>query len=154
MKVSKKSDYAMRALVYLALKSQDGPVSIRVIAEENDIPKRFLEQIMLDLREQAWVSAIPGRVGGYQLAVSPDALTMGQVIRHYDGILAPINCVSLHNYEQCSQETRCLFRRTFLEIRNYTINILDKRTLADLIREKPLTSQELARTEYIHGGGI
>ena len=94
MKLSRKSDYALRALFTLVEHYGKGPLPIRELAERNDIPKRFLEQIMLDMKSQKWVESLAGRDGGFILAKSPDQITMGQVVRHFDGILAPISCVS------------------------------------------------------------
>jgi Rrf2 family protein len=69
----------------------------------NDVPKRFLEHIMLDLKEQGWVASSPGCKGGYVLARPPDQITMGRVVRYFDGLLAPIGCASVTHYEPCSQ---------------------------------------------------
>ena len=94
MKVSRQADYALRAMFTLAERYGRDPISIRELAEQNDAPKRFLEHIMLDLKAQGWVESTPGKRGGYRLAQAPDRVSMGQVVRHFDGLLAPINCVS------------------------------------------------------------
>ena len=86
------------------------PISIRELAEQNQAPKRFLEHIMLDLKSQGWVASVPGKNGGYRLAQAPEQIRMGQVVRYFDGLLAPINCVSVSQYEPCSQEPVCRFR--------------------------------------------
>src|SRR6188474_22480 len=104
MKLSRKSDYALRALFTLVDRYGQGPVSIRELAELNDVPKRFLEQIMLELKAKGWVRSLAGRDGGFILGVPPEDLTMGQVVRFFEGNLAPINCVSATHYEPCSQE--------------------------------------------------
>jgi Rrf2 family protein len=87
------------------------PIPIRELARRNDVPKRFLEQIMLDIKAQGWVESAAGARGGYVLAKSPSQITMGEVARHFDGILAPIDCVSVTGYKRCSQESVCLQRR-------------------------------------------
>ena len=120
MKLSRKSDYALRALFGLVANDTKAPVSIRELAETHDVPKRFLEQIMLELKSKGWVRSVPGRDGGFVLAKEPHEITMGEVVRHFDGILAPIACVSTTHYEPCSQESVCRFRRVLLDIRNYT----------------------------------
>lgn len=74
---------------------------------------------MLDLKAQGWVKSLAGIRGGYVLAKKPEKITMGEVVRHFDGILAPIGCVSVTGYERCSQEPVCKFRRIFLDARNY-----------------------------------
>ncbi len=112
MKVSKKSDYALRALVTLA-EENCSLLSIRHIAGANDIPKRFLEHIMLDLKNAGFVTGVPGRDGGYSLAVSPKEIKIGRVIRHFDGMLAPIECVSMNSYQFCSQEASVVFVEFF-----------------------------------------
>ncbi|MCY2962210.1 MAG: Rrf2 family transcriptional regulator, partial [Planctomycetota bacterium] len=137
MKLSRKSDYALRALFTLVANGNKGPVPVREIAEINDIPRRFLEQIMLDLKSQGWVESVAGRDGGFLLAKPATEITMGQVVRFFDGILAPISCVSTSHYEPCSQEVRCRFRRIMLDIRNYVSRLMDQATLAQVF-EQPM----------------
>lgn len=154
MKLSRKTDYALRAIFDLAEQPSAQPISIRTLAERNEIPKRFLEQIMLELRELGWVRSVAGRDGGYLLAVDPNELTMGQVVRHFDGILAPVWCVSVTNYEPCSQENRCRFRRILLEIRNYTARIMDNATIARTLASSPVSRQEVFSDQLMGGLGI
>jgi Rrf2 family protein len=101
----RKTDYALRALFTLVDHYRGAPIPIRELARRNDVPKRFLEQIMLDLKTQGWVDSTAGIRGGYVLARSPEKITMGEVVRHFDGILAPIDCVSVTGYKRCSQES-------------------------------------------------
>lgn len=154
MRLSRKSDYALRALFDLAEHFGQGPIPIRELAERNDIPRRFLEQIMIDLRLAGWVNSIPGRVGGFELAVTPEKLTMGQVVRKFDGLLAPIGCVSASAYEPCTQERSCRFRRVLLEIRNYTTRLMDKASLATVMLGKPVLKEEVFEATYLAGEGI
>ena len=114
MRVSKRTDYALRALFTLVDHYGGAPIPIRELARRNDAPKRFLEQIMLALKAQGWVDSSAGIRGGYLLAKNPAKITMGEVVRHFDGILAPIDCVSVTGYKRCSQEPVCRFRRVFL----------------------------------------
>ena len=88
MKVSRKSDYALRALMTLVGRFGKGPVSIRELAEVNDVPRRFLEHIMLELKAHGVVKSIPGRIGGFELAKRPEEITMGQIVRFFDGLIA------------------------------------------------------------------
>jgi Rrf2 family protein len=143
MKLSRKSDYALRALVTLVRHYKKELVSIRQLAEQNDIPKRFLEQIMLGLREQGWVRGVTGRDGGYELAISPSDLTLGTIVRHFEGVLAPIGCVSVTHCEPCSQEATCTFRRALLDVRNYTAKLIDSISLADLAKAEPVHPSEV-----------
>lgn len=153
MKLSKKSDYALRALFSLVERYGEGPVSIRTLAEQNDVPRRFLEQIMLDLKNRGWVTSIPGRDGGFILAKRPEDITMGEIVRYFDGILAPIGCVSTTHYEPCSQESKCRFRRVLLEIRNFTVEHMET-DLATVFAGHPVAREEVFAQGFLDGGGI
>jgi len=152
MKLSRKSDYALRALVYLTMNRERGPISIRELATENDVPKRFLEQIMLELKSKGWVTSIAGRIGGFKLAKNPEEITMGQVVRHFDGLLAPVWCVSVTQYEPCSQEPKCRFRRVLLDARNYVSMLMDQATLSKVVGEAIVTKAEVF--DMYDGAGI
>ena len=128
-------------------------IPIRELARRNDVPKRFLEQIMLQLKSQGWVDSSAGVRGGYFLARSPEKITMGEIVRFFDGILAPIDCVSVTGYQRCSQESVCRFRRVFLDARNYVAGLMDRATLADVIKGLPVTRQELS-AGFTGGEGI
>lgn len=154
MKLSRKSDYALRALMTLVEHFGKGPISIRELAERNDVPRGFLEHIMLDLKSQGVVKSIAGRIGGFVLARDPDKVTMGEIVRHFDGLLAPIGCVSVSGHEPCSQETVCRFRRVLLDIRNYTARKMDEATLAEVYRSTPVTTEEVFSLVFIGGDGI
>jgi Rrf2 family protein len=153
MRVSRKTDYALRALFTLVDNYGGAPISIRELAARNDIPKRFLEQIMLDLKAQGWADSLAGVRGGYVLGRSPDKITMGEVVRFFDGILAPIDCVSVTGYKPCSQEPVCRFRRVFFDSRNYVAALMDKSTLAQVAKGAPLSRAEVV-TGYTGGDGI
>jgi Rrf2 family protein len=153
MRVSKKTDYALRALFTLVDHYGGAPIPIRELARRNDIPKRFLEQIMLDLKAQGWVDSVAGMRGGYVLSKSPAKITMGEVVRHFDGILAPIGCVSVTAYKRCSQEPVCRFRRVFLDARNYVTGVMERATLAEVAKGSPVSKQEVSAV-FIGGDGI
>ena len=154
MRVSKKTDYALRALFTLVDHFGGGPIPIRELARRNDVPKKFLEHIMLSLKERGWARSLPGLRGGYELAKAPDRITMGQVVRHFDGLTAPIGCVSVAGYARCSQEPVCRFRRVFLDARNYTANLMDRTTLADVSKGAPVTRPEVFARGFSEGEGI
>ena len=154
MKLSRKSDYALRALMHLVANYGGGPVSSREIAERNDIPRKFLEQIMLEMKSQGWVNSVAGRIGGFVLAKRPEEITLGQVIRYFDGILAPIACVSTSHYESCSQEPVCKFRRILLDIRNYAAKLVDSATLAMVFAGAVVRREEVFSAEMTYGEGI
>jgi len=153
MHISKKTDYALRALFTLVEHYNGTPIPIRELARRNDIPKRFLEQIMLALKAQGWVDSLAGMRGGYLLAKNPSKITMGEVVRHFDGILAPIDCVSVSGYKRCSQEPVCRFRRVFFDIRNYVTTVMDRSTLAEVARGTPVSKREVW-ADFIGGEGI
>ena len=153
MQVSKKTDYALRALFTLVEHYNGTPIPIRELARRNDIPKRFLEQIMLALKAKGWVESLAGMRGGYMLARNPSKITMGEVVRHFDGILAPIACVSLSGYKRCSQEPVCRFRRVFFDVRNYVAHVMDQSTLAEVAKSSPVTKREVW-DGFIAGEGI
>ncbi len=151
MQLSMRTDYALRALFTLVEHHGGKPIPIIELARRNDIPKRFLEHIMLDLKEKGWVDSVAGKRGGYRLARNPERITMGEVVRHFDGYLAPIACVSVTDYKRCSQEPVCRFRRVLLQARNVVAKLMDTSSLADVVRGMPVTTEEL---QLVDGGGI
>lgn len=154
MRVSKKTDYALRALFTLVEHHGGGPIPIRELSRRNDVPKKFLEQIMLQMKERGWVSSLPGLRGGYVLAKAPEKITLGEVVRHFDGALGPIECVSVTGYKRCSQEPLCRFRRVFLDARNYVSSLMDHATLADVSRGAPVSRPEVFSPGFMGGEGI
>jgi Rrf2 family protein len=154
MKISKKTDYAFRALFTLVEHYGRGPIPIRELARRNDAPKRFLEHIMLDLKAKGWVDSVAGVRGGYVLAKKPEQISMGEVVRYFDGILAPIDCVSVSGYIRCTQEPVCRFRRVFLNARNYVTELMDNATLASVAQAAPVTGQEVFAPGFVGGEGI
>ena len=149
-----RTDYALRAIVTLVEHRGAPPIPIIELARRNDIPKRFLEHIMLDLKEKGWVSSTPGKRGGYQLAKAPEKITMGEIVRHFDGYLAPIACVSVASYERCTQESTCRFRRVMLTARNLVAGLMDRTTLADVMKALPGGRSEMSQIQGIDGDGI
>ena len=91
--------------------------------------------------------------GGYVLAKRPSDITMGEVVRHFDGILAPIDCVSVTGYKRCSQEPVCRFRRVFFDARNFVAELMDRTTLAEVSKRSPLARNEIS-SGFIEGEGI
>jgi Rrf2 family protein len=150
VRLSSKTDYALRALVHLVDHYRSAPVSIREIAHSNAIPRRFLEQIMLDLKRKGLVKSVPGRNGGYVLGKPPGQITMGEVVRHFDGVLAPVGCVSVTDYQPCTEQPTCRFRRVLLDIRNYTAKLMDAMTLEDVAKERPVDRNEVFLDGDVH----
>ncbi len=154
MKLSTKSDYALRALLTLVENYGGGPIPVQELARRNNIPKRYLEHILLELKGKGWIRSVPGRRGGYILSASPEQLSMGQVVRYFDGILAPIACVSASGYKRCSEEATCSFRRILLNIRNEATTMMDNATLARVCAGEPVLEQEVFGEGLLAGAGI
>ena len=144
----------MRINICESQSEQTTPCGRCSLAERNLVPKPFLEHIMLDLKAQGWVDSVAGKHGGYILAQAPDKITMGQVVRYFDGIIAPLNCVSTSQYEPCSLEATCRFRRVFLQIRNETVRYMDNATLASVYAQPYVSYQEVFDDVLISGAGI
>jgi len=136
--LSRKARYALRALYALAGDESRRPVLIADLAEKERIPRKFLEAILLELRNAGILQSKKGKGGGYALARAPEQVTLGQVIRVVDGPLAPIPCVSERAYvrcEECVSEDSCGTRMVMKEVRDAIAKILDGTTLAD-VRER------------------
>ena len=134
MKLSKRSEYGLKALIELANAYDRGAVGARQIAERHGISVKFLEQILLDLRRAGILHSRLGMHGGYYLARPPDQVTIGHIVRSLDGTIAPIGCVSHIAYERCScpDEATCELRNVMLQVRNAIADVLDGITLDQL----------------------
>jgi len=134
MRLSRRSEYGLRALTDLVRHQGEGPVALGALAERNRLPVKFLEQIMATLKHAGIVRTTLGAHGGYAMATDPTTVSIGRVIRLLDGALAPLACVSLRYYESCSclDETTCPLRDVMLDVRDAMLEILDAETLADL----------------------
>ncbi len=137
MKLSKRGEYGLRALIDIGLAHELGRdlLQLNELAEGEKIPVKFLEQILIDLKQGAFLESVRGKYGGYRLARPAREIVAGQVVRYLDGPLAPIGCVSQTAYERCScpDEVHCGLRMLMLDVRNAIANILDKYTLADVV---------------------
>jgi Rrf2 family protein len=143
--LSKKSKYGLRALFLLARRYEQGPVLISELAEQERIPKKFLEVILLELKNKGILSSKKGKGGGYALARSPASVSLGEVIRVLDGPLAPVSCVSQTAYrpcEECADEPICAIRSVMQDVRDATANILDQESLADVLHREELLRQK------------
>jgi Rrf2 family cysteine metabolism transcriptional repressor len=134
MRLSRRSEYGLRALVDLVRHDGGGPVPLAVLAGRDRLPAKFLEQIMSTLKHAGIVRTTLGAHGGYAIAADPSSVTVGRVIRLLDGALAPLGCVSLRYYEPCSceEEATCALRDVMIDVRDAMLEILDRETLADL----------------------
>jgi len=134
MRLSRRSEYGIRALVDLVRHDDGTPVALATLAERNNLPPKFLEQIMSTLKHGGIVRTTLGAHGGYSMAAEPATISVGRVIRLLDGALAPLPCVSLRYYGRCScpDEATCPLRDVMLDVRDAMLEILDRETLADV----------------------
>lgn len=136
--LSQKARYALRAVLVLAVAKADEPVMIADIAEEARVPRKFLEQILLDLKRRGIVHSQRGKYGGYRLGRLPREITFAEVIRAIDGPLALSPCASVTAYrrcEDCVDETTCAIRKVLMKVRDMTSDILEQRTLAEALAD-------------------
>lgn len=137
MKLSKRGEYALRALIKLGMAHEAGRPMLRLqeIIEKEKIPTAFLEQIFAQLKEAGIVDGKRGKNGGYFLAKPADTISLGHIVRLIDGPLAPISCVSQTNYKRCScpDEEHCGLRMLMLNVRNSLSKVLDEYTLAHIV---------------------
>ena len=145
--LSKKSKYAIKALVCIAKNfGENVPMKISKISEMEKIPRKFLESILVELRNSGYVHSKMGAHGGYYLAKHPDGIFLTQIIRLSGGPLALLPCVSLNFYESCEEcenESTCGLRQVALEVRDATIHILSKTSLSDLIEREETLKKSL-----------
>jgi Rrf2 family protein len=138
MKISKRGEYGLRAMIYLASNSESGfPIQIKEVSEHEKIPFKYLEQILLSLKNVGLLQSKSGVGGGYYLSRPPELITLGEIIRILDGPIAPVRCVSQTAYESCNcpDEANCDLRRVMLDVRNAISDIVDHTSLQDVIRK-------------------
>jgi Rrf2 family protein len=136
--LSKKTKYGLKALTYLASQTNREPVQISEIAENENISQKFLESILLTLRNTGFVGSKKGKGGGYYLLKDPSEIPMTTVIRVLEGPIAMVPCVSLNFYEKCDDcpdENKCSVHKLMLQVRDGVLEVYRKNTLADLISE-------------------
>lgn len=135
--LSKKTKYGLKALIFIAKQSEMAPVLISDISEKEKIPKKFLEAILLDLKKFGILGSKMGKGGGYYLMKDPKTVTAATLIRVLDGPIAMLPCVSLNYYEKCDDcpnEEVCSLNKFLAEVRDNTLNLLQEKTLYDLIQ--------------------
>jgi Rrf2 family protein len=132
MNVSTKSEYGLRALIYLASTQEGKVVPAREIAEKWNVPIKYLEQILKTLKEAEIIEGQVGVGGGYRLTRSATLITAGEVIRVLDGRIAPMGCVSAYDYDPCEFESACGLRTLWARTRTAMLGVLDQTTIADL----------------------
>lgn len=151
MRLSKRGEYGLRAMIFLATPGPDGRTTmmqIKEISEREHIPTKFLEQILLSLKNTGLLHSKMGAGGGYYLAKPAREITLGQIIRILDGPIAPVKCVSQVAYEPCGcpDEATCGLRMVMFDVRAAMSNILDKTSLED-VTKRVAVAHSLATTE-------
>lgn len=132
MWIAKRTDYATRAVLALALAPGNAPVKLQTICERTHVPTSVLEQVMLQLRNNGVVRSERGPEGGYRLNKAPEEITLEDIVRMFQGPLAPISCATRKNPEPCLMTIGCSMRDVWEEVRDATIRILERTTFADL----------------------
>jgi Rrf2 family protein len=136
--ISKRTQYGLKAMLALGIRYGDGPILIATLSQQETIPTKFLELILLDLKGRGLLASKKGPKGGYQLSRPPSTITVGSLIRIMEGPLAPLPCASETAYrpcEECGDIESCGTRIVMRQVRDAIANVLDRTTLADLIRQ-------------------
>jgi Rrf2 family protein len=137
MTLTKKGEYALRSMIQLGIARALGKTLVPVseLAGTNRLPLKFIERILLELRQAGYIETQRGKLGGYSIAKPMDEIKMGELVRLIDGRLAPIACASETDYIRCTcpDEDHCGLRMLMIDVRNAIANILDKYTLNDVV---------------------
>ncbi len=134
MHITYKGDYALKTILDLSVHYGRGPVTIHELARRADIPTKFLEQILLDLKRGGFVQSKRGKVGGYLLAKKPSQIRLGEVIRFIDGPIEPVSCVN-KNYRGCVDVPGCVLRKVWIKVAEATSSIVDNISFEDLAKK-------------------
>jgi Rrf2 family protein len=133
MRITYKGDYALKTILDLARHYGNSPVTIHDLAKRADIPVKFLEQILLDLKRAGFVESRRGKIGGYLLARGPAEIKLGEVVRAVDGPIEPIACLG-RKYDGCREIDRCVLRNVWVQVAQATSKIIDNLTFEDLLK--------------------
>ncbi|WP_134726645.1 RrF2 family transcriptional regulator [Paracoccus luteus] len=148
--ITQKMKYALKALLVLGDESgrdQPQPLTIEAIARRSGTPKRFLEQILLEIRNAGIVSSIRGRAGGYSLVKRPEDIAISELLRLIDGPIAPLPCLSRSAYQRCddcTDEATCRLRKVFAEVFWSYLILIDSLSLADMLRSEAVAARVTA----------
>lgn len=148
--ITQKMKYALKALLVLgdeSLRDRPQPLTIEAIARRSGTPKRFLEQILLEIRNAGIVSSIRGRAGGYSLVKRPEDIAISELLRLIDGPIAPLPCLSRSAYqrcEDCTDEATCRLRKVFAEVFWSYLILIESLSLADMLRSEAVAARVTA----------
>jgi Rrf2 family protein len=135
MHISYKGDYALKAMLELALRFPSSSMTISELAKSSDIPIKFLEQVLLDLKRGGFLESRRGALGGYRLRKHPAKITLGEIIRFIEGPIEPIACANREAvYKGCKDVYKCVFREIWIRLAKATSEIVDTVTFEDLVR--------------------
>ena len=135
--ISKKTKYGLKAIVHVARLGYQERVQISAIAEKENIPRKFLESIMLELRKAGYLASRKGKGGGYYLLKDPSDITISEIYRVLEGPIAPVPCVSLNFYEKCEDckdEAKCEIHLLMVKVRDSALDIYNNTFISDLIK--------------------
>ncbi|MEN6391896.1 MAG: Rrf2 family transcriptional regulator [Syntrophomonas sp.] len=135
MKLSTKGRYGLRAMVDIAQQQDAGPVAIHTIAQRQSLSSRYLEQLLIPLKQAGLVKSLRGAQGGYVLGRSAVKITVGDIIRVLEGPIAPVDCVNEINPDECMRAEHCVTRKVWTRLRDTMNEVLDSYTLEDLAQE-------------------
>jgi Rrf2 family protein len=150
--ISKRTQYGLKAMLALGRKYREGPILIGTLAKEEAIPIKFLEAILLDMKGRGLLESKMGRKGGYFLNRPPSAITIGSIIRIIEGPLAPLPCASETAFrpcEECQDVENCGTRIIMRQVRDAISEVLDRTTLADLIKQVDAGKLERSRADFL-----
>ena len=136
MRISYKTDYALKVILHLAENYPEKLDHIKDISKTQDIPKKFLEQVMLQLKKGGFIMSKKGPKGGYYLNKPPSEITMGDIIRFIDGSISPISCIEKGNETSCDFSSFCVFKPVFKDVENAISSIIDNINFKDLHEEQ------------------
>ncbi|HYH92575.1 MAG TPA: Rrf2 family transcriptional regulator [Candidatus Saccharimonadales bacterium] len=153
MSFSTKGEYGVRLMVQLARHYGTGPASLAGIAAEEDLPRAYLEQLVVNLREAGLVVSTRGAHGGYELARPPATIVMGEVLRALEGPIAPMFCASddPEHATTCDRSARCTVNVLWVRVRDAIAGALDSMTLADLAPQRPLATNATPTVDDLQG---
>jgi Rrf2 family protein len=134
MRITYKGDYAIKAILDLALHYGNGVVTIHELARRTDAPLKFMEQVLLDLKRGGFVESRRGKIGGYRLAKEPSQIRLGDVVRFIDGPIEPISCLE-ERYSGCRDIKRCVLKNIWKEVARRTSDVIDHVTFEDLVKQ-------------------
>ncbi|MBF0385775.1 MAG: Rrf2 family transcriptional regulator [Candidatus Omnitrophica bacterium] len=143
MKVTYKGDYALKAILNLALHYNTELITSHDLAERIDAPIKFLEQVLLELKKGGFVESRRGNIGGYMLSKPPALITVGEVIRFIEGPIEPISCLQ-EKYSNCADIQKCVFKEIWQKVDRATSDIIDRVTFGDLVSQVNANKQVLA----------